>query len=126
MYYTKFYKYLSEFLTTNEVPFEAFAKMVVKYDDDRNRVLKARPLPSTGVRCEDDSPIKGIFGDSLRSLHNIHWRPQFYICDVCRLNYDLIFHSEDDLDSKNSIIDQLDLGIKLLSRDEYYQVCTTC
>ena len=42
MYYTKFYKYLSEFLTTNEVPFEAFAKMVVKYDDDRNRFLKAR------------------------------------------------------------------------------------
>ena len=52
MYYTKFYKYLSEFLTTNEVPFEAFAKMVVKYDDDRNRVLKA---PSTDVRSEDDT-----------------------------------------------------------------------
>ena len=48
--------------------------------------------------------------------------PQFYICDVCRLNYDFILHTEDDVDSKSSIIDQLDLGIKLLSRDEYYKV----
>ena len=48
--------------------------------------------------------------------------PQFYICDVCRLNYDFIFHTEDDADWKNSIIYQLDLGIKLLSRDEYYKV----
>ena len=130
MYYTKFYKYLSEFLTTTEVPFEAFAKMVVKYDDDRNRVLKARHFAVHGrppmFAPRTTRPTQGVFGDSLRSLHNIHWRPQFYICDVCRLNYDLIFHSEDDLDSKNSIIDQLDLGIKLLSRDEYYQVCTSC
>ena len=48
--------------------------------------------------------------------------PQFYICDVCRLNYDFILHTEDDVDSKSSIIDQLDLGIRLLSRDEYYKV----
>ena len=48
--------------------------------------------------------------------------PQFYICDVCRLNYDYIFHTEDDVDSKNSIIDQLNLGIRLLTRDEYYKV----
>ena len=39
MYYKKFRKYLNEFLTGDEVPFEAFAKMVVKYKDDRNRVL---------------------------------------------------------------------------------------
>ena len=61
-------------------------------------------------------------GDSTKSLHNIHWKPQFYICDVCRIKYDFIFHTEDDTVSKNSIIDQLDLGINLLTRDEYYQV----
>ena len=60
--------------------------------------------------------------NSWQSLHDHHWMPQFYICDVCRLNYDYIFHTEDDVDSKNSIIDQLDLGIKLLTRDEYYKV----
>ena len=40
MYYKKFHKYLDEFLTNDEVPFEAFAKMVVKYKNDRNRYLK--------------------------------------------------------------------------------------
>ena len=39
MYYKKFSKYLNEFLKNDEVPFEAFAKMVVKYKDDRDRVL---------------------------------------------------------------------------------------
>ena len=39
MYYKKFHKYLDEFLTNDEVPFEAFAKMVVKHKDDRDRVL---------------------------------------------------------------------------------------
>ena len=39
MYYKKFSKYLNEFLTNDEVPFEAFAKMVVKHKDDRDRVL---------------------------------------------------------------------------------------
>ena len=38
MYYKKFHKYLAEFLTNDDVPFEAFAKMVVKYKDDRDRV----------------------------------------------------------------------------------------
>ena len=38
MYYKKFHKYLGEFLTNDEVPFEAFAKMVVKHKDDRDRV----------------------------------------------------------------------------------------
>ena len=60
--------------------------------------------------------------DSPLSVHNIHWRPQFYICDVCRLNYDLIFHSEDEMDLKNSIIEKLNLGLQLMSRDEYYEV----
>ena len=61
----------------------------------------------------NDTPIKGSFNE-LKS--------KFYICDVCRIKYDLIFHTEDDTVSKNSIIDQLDLGINLLTRDEYYQV----
>ena len=44
MYYKKFSKYLNEFLTndelsSDEVPFEAFAKMVVKYKDDRDRFI---------------------------------------------------------------------------------------
>ena len=47
MYYKKFYKYLDEFLTNDEVPFEAFAKMVVKYKDDRDRVLS----DITGIFC---------------------------------------------------------------------------
>ena len=45
MYYKKFSKYLSEFLTNDEVPFEAFAKMVVKYKDDRDRFI----LDITGI-----------------------------------------------------------------------------
>ena len=38
------------------------------------------------------------------------------------MNYDLIFHSEDDMDLKNSIIEKLSLGLQLMSRDEYYEV----
>ena len=50
MYYKKFSKYLNEFLTndelsSDEVPFEAFAKMVVKYKDDRDRFI----LDITGI-----------------------------------------------------------------------------
>ena len=130
MYYKKFRKYLNEFLTGDEVPFEAFAKMVVKYKDDRNRVLSdVLPViyrfipvdrtPKFGCgRSRPDGPAH----DSSWSVHNIHWRPQFYICDVCRLNYDLIFHSEDEMDLKNSIIEKLNLGLQLMSRDEYYEV----
>ena len=38
------------------------------------------------------------------------------------MNYDLIFHSEDNMDLKNSIIEKLNLGLQLMSRDEYYEV----
>jgi len=97
IYFKKFRKYLSKYLSNDNehVTFEAFARMVIDVTDD--------------------------------SKHNIHWRPIYDICRACQLKYDFILHLEDHPNTINSVLIHLNLtNIDFPDKNLYYKVQNWC